>query len=120
MTELSLRLIHSGRLLTDGILLVPWLRSLEDRLRRQASTMGGDVESVLKEVGLAEDGTQSQGNKEGQGEERVWLHCIVGGKLDEKKSEEVTEEEVCPPRWNRGWTLMIDDGTEETGVRCLA
>jgi len=100
MTELSLRLIHSGRLLTDGILLVPWLRSLEDRLRRQASTMGGDVESVLKEVGLAEDGTQSQGKKEGQGEERVWLHCIVGGKLDEKKSEEVTEEEV----WQALWT----------------
>lgn len=56
--------------------------------------MGGDVESVLKEVGFAEDGTQRQGAKEGQGEERVWLHCIVGGKLDEKKPEEPTEEEV--------------------------
>lgn len=100
LTPLSLRLIHSGRLLTDGILLIPWLRSLEDRLRRQASTMGGDVESVLKEVGLAEDessgstmGSKSSGEKK-QEEERVWLHCIVGGKLDEKKVEEGAEEEV--------------------------
>lgn len=87
LTPLSLRLIHSGRLLTDGILLVPWLRSLEERLRRQASTMGADVGSVLKDVGLTED--------EGVGEERVWLHCIVGARLDEKKSDEVEEEEVC-------------------------
>ena len=43
--------------------------------------MGADVGSVLKEVGLAED--------EGVGEERVWLHCIVGARLDEKKSDEV-------------------------------
>jgi len=52
--------------------------------------MGGDVESVLKDVGLTEDGEV--------GEERVWLHCIVGGRLDEKKSDEVEEEEVstCP------------------------
>lgn len=94
MTELSLRLIHSGRLLTDGILLVPWLRSLEDRLKRQASTMGGDVESVLKEVGLTEENGHSHGKDEGVKEERVWLHCIVGGKLDEKKEEEASDEEV--------------------------
>jgi len=48
--------------------------------------MGGDVESVLKDVGLTDDGKV--------GEERVWLHCIVGGRLDEKKSDEVEEEEV--------------------------
>lgn len=104
LSPLSLRLIHSGRLLTDGILLVPWLRSLEDRLRRQASTMGGDVESVLKEVGLAEDGDTTSTSRtgsggsgvgdKGKGEERVWLHCIVGGKLDEKKPEAGDEEEV--------------------------
>jgi hypothetical protein len=50
---------------------------------------------------LAEDGTSGssgpahqQGGKKKQEEERVWLHCIVGGKLDEKKPEEGAEEEV--------------------------
>jgi hypothetical protein len=55
--------------------------------------MGGDVESVLKDVGLAEDGLQ--GAKDGTQEERVWLHCIVGARLDEKKPDVVEEEEVC-------------------------
>lgn len=84
---------------------MPWLRSLEDRLKRQASTMGGDVESVLKEVGLAEDvpaqsdgeggaGTGGSGRGKKEVEERVWLHCIVGGRADEKKPEDVGEEEV--------------------------
>ena len=59
--------------------------------------MGGDVESVLKDVGLAEDGSEAQ--KGVKGEERVWLHCIVGARLDEKKSDEPEEEEVryLPP-----------------------
>ena len=69
--------------------------------------MGGDVESVLKEVGLAEDGDSGTGSGSGSGtgtgkngrmagdkEERVWLHCIVGGKLDEKKPEAGDDEEV--------------------------
>jgi hypothetical protein len=56
--------------------------------------MGGDVESVLKEVGLTEENGHSHGKDEGVKEERVWLHCIVGGKLDEKKEEEDSDEEV--------------------------
>jgi hypothetical protein len=111
---LSLRLIHAGRLLTDGILLLPWLRSLEERVRRQAAGVGGDVESVLKEVGLADDeddedagigsGTRAgpAGKEKGRGkgkdregkEERVWLHCNVGARMDVKKEEDKEEEEV--------------------------
>jgi len=74
--------------LTDGILLVGWIRSLEERVKRQAGSVGTDVESVLKDVGLAEGG-------EGQpteGGERVWLHCVVGGKVEEKPKGD--EEEV--------------------------
>jgi len=61
--------------------------------------MGADVGSVLKEVGLTED--------EGVGEERVWLHCIVGARLDEKKSDEVEEEEVCSYSTRRRRRLMV-------------
>ena len=57
LSPLSLRLIHAGRLLTDGILLVPWIRSLEERVKRQAGGVGRDVEKVLKEVGLQDDDT---------------------------------------------------------------
>ena len=73
--------------------------------------MGADVGSVLKEVGLAED--------EGVGEERVWLHCIVGARLDEKKSDEVEEEEVCPLLIQRR-RLMVDKCPEAEGIRRAA
>ena len=96
LVPLSLRLIHSGRLLTDGILLLAWLRSLEERVRRQAAGVGGDVESVLKEVGLTEDdSTTTNGN------DRVWLHCNVGGRMDEKPvkpKEEGDEVRFSDPR----------------------
>jgi hypothetical protein len=115
LAPLNLRLIHSGRLLTDGILLLPWLRSLEERVRRQAAGVGGDVESVLKEVGLADDnddedvggdgsgrgrgeGRDRDGNgsgggeRKGKGEERVWLHGNVGSRMDVKNDDEGAEE----------------------------
>jgi len=74
--------------------------------------MGADVGSVLKEVGLAED--------EGVGEERVWLHCIVGARLDEKKSDEDEEEEVCPLFIQRRRRLMVDKCSKTERIRCAA
>lgn len=116
----QLRLIHSGRLLTDGVLLLPWLRSLEERVRRQAKGMGGDVEEVLREVGVGLDGvadpahgrrhgdSASRGGgggkhdgavgQEGEGgEAKVFLHCTVGGVVGEKKVEQGEEEDVSWP-----------------------
>jgi hypothetical protein len=72
--------------------------------------MGADVGSVLKEVGLTED--------EGVGEERVWLHCIVGARLDEKKSDEVEEEEVCSVENPRRRKLMVAQCSKTERIRC--
>jgi len=74
--------------------------------------MGADVGSVLKEVGLTED--------EGVGEERVWLHCIVGARLDEKKSDDVEEEEVCPLIIHCGEKLMVAECSKAERIRCAA
>lgn len=88
----SLRIIHSGRLLTDGVLLVAWMRSLEERVKRQAGTMGSDVESVLKDVGLAEEDSGDSERVPDKGGARIWLHCVVGAKVEDKQDEK--EEEV--------------------------
>nr|XP_019045443.1 hypothetical protein I302_05833 [Kwoniella bestiolae CBS 10118]OCF24373.1 hypothetical protein I302_05833 [Kwoniella bestiolae CBS 10118] len=123
----NLRLIHSGRLLTDGILLLPWLRSLEERVRRQAAGVGGDVENVLKEVGLTEDlGSSSEeedgGKKKekrddkGTTSEKVWLHCIVGGKEERVASND--EEEPSAPR-RRGFDVLLDAGLSADDVAAM-
>ncbi|WWD18638.1 hypothetical protein CI109_103091 [Kwoniella shandongensis] len=117
LSSLNLRLIHSGRLLTDGILLIPWLRSLEERVRRQAAGVGGEMESVLKDVGLGEeddDGAQKESRKrEGSGQERVWLHCIVGGKEEQTTKE---EEDVPAAPQRRGFDVLLDAGLSAAEV----
>jgi len=62
-----LRLIHSGRLLTDGTLLYEWLKTLEERQER-ASTHS---QEVTKEDHLV-----------------TWLHCSVGPKIEPGESDE--------------------------------
>lgn len=120
LAPLSLRLIHAGRLLTDGVLLLPWLRSLEERVRRQTGGVGGDVESVLREVGLQDededdarrddkgdrDATRhtSRGNSKGKEKEkeRAWLHCNVGPTMEDDKGKAKDEGDeaslFAPPR----------------------
>ena len=122
LVPLLLRLIHSGRLLTDGILLLAWLRSLEERVRRQAAGVGGDVESVLKEVGLTEDDSTPANGNDSPGNSRVWLHCNVGGRMDEKPvkpKEEGDEVRFVSLRFRdhvhwMGYSLLRLEGGDST------
>ena len=64
-----LRLIHSGRLLTDGTYIYSWLTSLEDKQRR-----------AVREVTTEEVQSASQ--------TLTWLHCSVGPELTQEEEEE--------------------------------
>lgn len=90
----NLRLIHSGRMLSDGVRIVPWVEAMEERVRRQAE---GAVEGVVREVkgrghgGGLEDGGEEEADRE---KEMIWIHCIVGGKEEGIKAE-VPDVAVC-------------------------
>ncbi|RXK40023.1 hypothetical protein M231_02663 [Tremella mesenterica] len=117
---LSLRLIHAGRLLTDGILLLPWLRSLEERVKRQSNGVGADLDNVLKEVGQAlgdESPPIVENRVKGKEEDgKVWLHCNVGPKMEEVKSG-VRETEPTPAQpTRRGFDVLLDAGLSPEDV----
>ena len=57
--------------------------------------MGGDVEDVLKDVGLATPAPS---------DDRVWLHCNVG----RESAREENEESTIPRR--RGFDVLLDAG----------
>ncbi|OXG76761.1 hypothetical protein C345_06621 [Cryptococcus neoformans A2-102-5] len=101
----NLRLIHSGRMLSDGVRIVPWVEAMEERVRRQAE---GAVEGIVREVkghrGGLEDG--EEGGEGGQ--EMIWIHCIVGGKEEGIKAE-VPEAAPAMPR-RRGFDVLLDSG----------
>lgn len=65
-----LRLIHSGRLLTDGTFIYSWLISLEDKQRK-----------AVKEVTTEEDVPSFS-------QALTWLHCSVGPELTHEEEEE--------------------------------
>ncbi|KAI5123149.1 hypothetical protein M0805_000852 [Coniferiporia weirii] len=76
-----LRLIYSGRLLADNVVLFDWLASLEKRLNKTTDAHAGqgkakeDVESGPAEVPPA-------------AAPPTWLHCSVGTEMTEEEEEE--------------------------------
>ena len=62
LIDRRLRLIHAGRLLTDGTLLYSWITTLEERQRR--ATENGDAAETA-------------------GASTTWLHCSIGPKIEE-------------------------------------
>ena len=65
-----LRLIHSGRLLTDGVFIYSWLTSLEDKQRKAVKDVSSE-EAVPTTSHVL-----------------TWLHCSVGPELTKEEEEE--------------------------------
>lgn len=84
VADRRLRLIHSGRLLTDGIMLYEWLSLLEERQKR-----------------ASDDTILPFGSNE-----HVYIHCSVGPKMDSLEEEaEESMDQVC--RESRKTTELI-------------
>lgn len=77
MAKRRLRLIHSGRLLTNGTFLFDWLISLEERQHRAVHQKGGDSNND------EEDGSVPVTTAIGS----TWLHCSVGAEIFEGEDE---------------------------------
>ena len=79
--------------MTDGILLLPYVRALEGR-HRQARTGLGLSEVV---AGALLDQGGASGTGEGKGdtteEEKVWLHCVVGARVEPQSEDADGSEE---------------------------
>jgi hypothetical protein len=118
-----LKFIHSGRLLTDGILLLPYVRTLEGRHRQARSGLGlSEVAGAFLDQAVDADGNtggpgssgSDRGSREtGMGmdeEEKVWLHCVVGAKV-----EVVDEDDQEGPDGQDGAWVDIDGDADAEG-----
>lgn len=68
-----LRLIHSGRLLTDGTFLYGWLTSLEGRQRRAKGEDGDETDAPNSSTPV------------------TWLHCSIGAEMAAEDEEEAPQ-----------------------------
>ncbi|KII90664.1 hypothetical protein PLICRDRAFT_697169 [Plicaturopsis crispa FD-325 SS-3] len=98
LKDRRLRLIHSGRLLTDGTFLYDWLSSLEERQNRAVSDTTADNQPAEKNA-------------------TTWLHCSVGPKMDEGEIEgEDVKQQAAQLQPLRGFDRLTAAGFSESDV----
>ncbi|KAG8883082.1 hypothetical protein FRB98_003320 [Tulasnella sp. 332] len=96
-----LRLIHSGRMLTDGTFLYGWLISLEGRQRRANGQDGDDTEVPSASAPM------------------TWLHCSIGTEMTTGEDEETPQhqKEVAPTL--RGFDRLQTAGFTEDEIETI-
>ncbi|KAF9644071.1 hypothetical protein BDM02DRAFT_3103492 [Thelephora ganbajun] len=94
-----LRLIHSGRLLTDGTFVYSWLTSLEDKQQRAVR------EVTTEEVPIASRAL-------------TWLHCSVGPELTQEEEEE-TLSQATQIKPLRGFDRLAAAGFTEEDIASI-
>jgi len=96
LKDRRLRLIHSGRLLTDGTLLYSWITTLEDRQRRANSD---DINTLQQASNIT-----------------TWLHCSVGPKIEEGEEGEDAKTQTAQLQPLRGFDRLSAAGFSESDI----
>ncbi|KAH9980094.1 DUF2407 C-terminal domain-containing protein [Lactifluus volemus] len=102
-----LRLIHSGRLLTDGTHLASWFGTLEERQQR-AATKGKDEFDTLTSL-------NSPGPSAQQGSV-PWLHCSVGAPLSDGEEDSDAQPQEAQIKPLRGFDRLATAGFSEDDI----
>ena len=85
-----LRLIHAGRLLTDGTQISSWLGTLEERQQRAATKVKDETDPSILPTALLTGGSSSASVSA-----VPWLHCSVGAQLSDGEEEREVQPQVC-------------------------
>ncbi|THH10064.1 hypothetical protein EW146_g8488 [Bondarzewia mesenterica] len=101
-----LRLIHSGRLLTDGTFLYSWFTSLEERQRR--ATAREVSAGAATETEVAPPSTLSS--------KLSWLNCSVGPEFTEGEEEEESKPQTAQLKPLRGFDRLAAAGFSEADI----
>ncbi|KAG9315991.1 hypothetical protein JVU11DRAFT_3649 [Chiua virens] len=97
LNDRRLRLIHAGRLLTDGTLLHSWLSTLEERQQRANVSQSNDTPSPPQPQII------------------TWLHCSVGPKV-EPGTESEDKPQVAQLQPLRGFDRLVTAGFSEEDI----
>ncbi|TDL17738.1 hypothetical protein BD410DRAFT_794037 [Rickenella mellea] len=105
LAKRRLRLIHTGRILTNGVILFDWLATLEKRQQR-VTDVNDDAESH-------EDGTVSSNNTSST---PTWLHCSVGATLEDGEEEDEARKPESQIKPLRGFDRLAAAGFSEDDI----
>ncbi|EJC98967.1 uncharacterized protein FOMMEDRAFT_142985 [Fomitiporia mediterranea MF3/22] len=109
-----LRLIYSGRILTNEILLLEWLDSLERRQKRQVDAQEGKGKAKVKD-----DSDNFVGGSETKALGELgptWLHCSVGAEVAEVEDEDEEHVQKSQIKPLRGFDRLAAAGFSEEDI----
>ncbi|KAG8747240.1 hypothetical protein FRC10_001856 [Ceratobasidium sp. 414] len=93
-----LRLVHAGRILTDGIRLVPWLDALETRARNAASAANRSAASSPTSPTFPTRTSISPSHHAGPiSSADTWIHCSIGPEGEGAEDEEREQQGQIKP-----------------------
>ncbi|KAG7090978.1 hypothetical protein E1B28_010045 [Marasmius oreades] len=103
-----LRLIHSGRLLTDGTFLYSWLKKLDERQKRASAS----PEEVI-------GGFEESASSKPQSTVASWLHCSVGREVEqiEEEMDDVSQAQQIQPA--RGFDRLASMGFSQSDIATI-
>ncbi|KAN0074663.1 DUF2407 C-terminal domain containing protein [Tylopilus felleus] len=100
LKDRRLRLIHAGRLLTDGTLMHPWLSTLEDKQPCANTSSSTDTSPPSLQPHII-----------------TWLHCSVGPQIEPGTETETEEKpQVAQLRPLRGFDRLVAAGFSEEDI----
>ncbi|KAF8680015.1 hypothetical protein RHS04_04691 [Rhizoctonia solani] len=114
-----LRLVHAGRLLTDGTRLVPWLEALESHSRKSnanntpvrspvASPTSGNFPSRKSVSSIQEQDPEPAD---------VWIHCSIGTEGDDIDGDDKQQEPQIAPM--RGFDRLASAGFSAEDIESM-
>ncbi|CAE6428856.1 unnamed protein product [Rhizoctonia solani] len=95
-----LRLVHAGRLLTDGTRLVPWLEALEAHSRKSNANNVPTRSPASSPTSASFPPRRSTSSVQEQNSEPadVWIHCSIGSEGDDTDGDKQQESQIAPLR----------------------
>ncbi|KAI9508420.1 DUF2407 C-terminal domain-containing protein [Russula earlei] len=103
-----LRLVHAGRLLTDGTLLASWLGALEERQQRAATKGKGEADASMLPAN-ASPSTAAAATA-------PWLNCSVGPPLSEGEEDGEAQPQEAQIKPLRGFDRLAAAGFSEDDI----
>lgn len=103
MAKRRLRLVHAGRILTDGTRLVPWLDALESRARNASTTANAasnasptspTTHSYPPRTSLS---LSRDPEPDPDPDPDVWIHCSIGPEGEDIDGEEKQQQTQITP-----------------------
>ncbi|KEP51934.1 putative transmembrane protein [Rhizoctonia solani 123E] len=114
-----LRLVHAGRLLTDGTRLVPWLEALEAHSRKSSAQNAPSRSPVSSPTNTSFPSRKSTSSIQEHDPEPtdVWIHCSIGPEGEDSDGDDKQQEPQIAPL--RGFDRLASAGFSADDIESM-